>query len=358
MKHKELLVLIGSVCLVLVLVALPFIGSVGCAKPAPEAEWPEDVTAICPAPGGSVHATIVGMGPVIEKYTPIKHWIVETIGGPTIWAPLMKKGEADFANHNQADVLMNAFLGRGAFAEMGPMPVRAVTGGHTYGFMWHTTPDTGIKSVADLKGKRVYTHMKGNPMFHDMAEAQLSSVGLSTKDLAAELTLPNIKQGALDLIEGRVDALIYPIVPSAVMQINEAKGECIFLNLTKEQADYVAEHMPGYYPCIIEAGDPRFANKSEIRYAICYRCGLHVRADMPDEIVYGVVKAMLEHHDEWKDCHPQAKYWGPEYHPAHTAAAPFHPGAVKYFKEAGLWSDELQAHQDKYLKLQEELLKK
>lgn len=374
MKKKKLLALIGSVCLIVVLAALPFMAA--CAAPTPppvtpppttppvtpppKVEWPETVSAICPAPAGVMYATLVGMGPVIEKYTPIKHWVVETLGGPTIWAPLMKESKADFANHNQADILMNAFLGRGAFAEpdMGPMPVRSVCGGHTYAFAWHTIPGTGIKSIADLKGKLVYGRMKGNPMFYDMAEAQLASVGLSVDDLKGILTLASIDEGARDLIEGRVDAILYPITPSAVMQINEAKGECIFLNLTKEQADFVAERMPGYYPSVIEAGDPRFANKSEIRYAICYRCGLHVRADMPDEVVYGVTKAILEHIDEWKDCHPQAKYYGPQYHPAHTAAEPYHPGAIKYFKEVGLWSDELQAHQEKYLKLQEELLKK
>jgi len=358
MKSKRLLTLIGSLCLTLALVAIPLVACTP-EEPTPtEAVWPEDVAVCCPSAGGSFHACLVGMGTPVVNHTAIEHWIVQPLGGPLVWAPLMKKGEMDFAGHNAADVLQNSFLGQGPFEDMGPMPVRTVTLGHSYGFMWHTTPSTGVKSIADLKGKRVYTGLKGNPMFPMMAEAQLNSVGLTTADLGSADCMPSIKQATDDLIEGRIDAFLYPIVPSAVMQINEAKGECVFLSLTKEQADFVAEKMPGYYVSVIEAGNPSFANKSEIKYAICYRGGLHVRADMDPEVVYGVVKALLEHHDEWRDCHPQAEFWGPEYKPADTCTEPYHEGAIKYFKEKGYWSDELQAHQDKYLKLQQERMGK
>jgi TRAP transporter TAXI family solute receptor len=320
------------------------------------AGWPEDVAVISPAPGASVHMVQVGVGKVIEKYTPIKNWIVQPLGGPKLWLPMMKEGKAHFANHNAADIL-NAFLGRGLYAKLGPQAVRTVGAGHDYMFMFWTTRDKGIRSIADLKGKVVYYKFKANPMFDEMAKNQLGSAGLTVKDFKAGLSFPNIKEGARDLIEGRVDAILYPVVPGAVMQINEAKGECLFINLTRKQAQYVVKRMEGYFIQDIAAGDRRFRNKSPVPNAICYQNAMFTPARMDPDIVYGVVKAIFEHTDEFADTHPAAKYWSLKHRPV-SLAVPYHEGSIRYFKEKGLWTKEAQAYQDKMLKRQQEILKK
>jgi len=320
------------------------------------AEWPKDVTVISPAPGASVHMVQVGVGKVVEKYTPIEHWIVQPLGGPKLWLPLMKQGKCDFANHNAADIL-NAFLGRGLYGKLGPQPVRTVGAGHDYMFMFWTTPDKGIGSIADLRGKVVYYKFKANPMFDEMAKNQLGSAGLTVNDLKAGLSFPNINEGARDIIEGRVDAILYPVVPGAVMQINEAKGECLFVKLTKKQAEYVAKRMEGYFIQDIGAGDRRFRNKSPVPNAICYQNAMFTPARMDPDIVYGVVKAIFDHTDEFGDTHPSAKYWSLKHRPV-SLAVPYHEGSIRYFKEKGLWTKEAQAYQDKMLKRQQEILKK
>jgi hypothetical protein len=45
-------------------------------------EWPKDVRVITPAPGATVHIIAVGLGKVVQKYTPIENWIVQPLGGP------------------------------------------------------------------------------------------------------------------------------------------------------------------------------------------------------------------------------------------------------------------------------------
>ncbi|MBW1722170.1 MAG: TAXI family TRAP transporter solute-binding subunit [Deltaproteobacteria bacterium] len=336
-----------------VLVAMLFLFM---AQGAWGADWPKSVTVISPAPGASVHMVLVGMGKVIEKYTPIENWIVQPLGGPKLWLPMMKNGQCQFANHNAADIL-NAFLGRGLYKKMGPMPVRTVGAGHDYMFMFWTTPDTGIKTIADLKGKVVYIKFKANPMFTDMARNQLASAGLSFKDLKSVLAFSSIKEAIRDLIEGRVDALLYPVVPGAVMQVNEAKGECVFVNLTRKQAHFVLERMEGYTLNDIPANDPRFRNKSAIPNAICYQNAMFTSEKTDPEVVYGVVKAIYDHNNEYADTHPAAKYWSLKHRPV-TLAVPYHEGSIRYFKEKGLWTPEAQAYQEKMLKRQAEILKK
>ena len=318
-------------------------------------EWPKDVKVISPSPGASVHMVQVGLGKVVEKYTPIEHWIVQPLGGPSLWLPMMKKGECQFANHNAADII-NAFLGRGLYEKMGPQPVRTVGAGHDYMFMFWTTPDTGIRSPADLKGKVVYVAQKANPMYWEMARVQLASVGLTLDDLKAKLTFGVIADAARDMIEGRVNAMLCPAVPGSIMEINEAKGECVFVQLTKEQAKYVMEHTDGYFVQDIAANDPRFRNKSPVPNAICFQNAMFTSVSMDPEIVYGVAKAIFEHTDEFADSHPQAKYWSLKHRPV-ANAVPYHEGSIRYFKEKGLWTQEAQAYQDKMLKKQDEILK-
>jgi len=129
----------------------------------------------------------------------------------------------------------------------------------------------GIKSISDLKGKVAYIKFKANPMFTEMAKNQLASAGLTFDDLKAVLAFSSIKEAIRGLIEGRVDAIMYPVVPGAVMQVNEAKGECRFINLTRKQAEYVAKKMEGYIIADIPANDPRFRNKSAVPNAMCYQ---------------------------------------------------------------------------------------
>lgn len=318
--------------------------------------WPKDLVVITPAPGASVHMIAVGMGKVVQEYTPAENWIVQPLGGPKLWLPMMSAGKCDFALQSAADIL-NAFLGRGLYSKLGPQRVRKVIGGHEYMFMFWTTPDKGINSIADLKGKVAYIKFKANPMFTEMSTNQLASAGLTYKDLKAVLAFSSIKEAISGLIEGRVDAILYPVVPGAVMQVNEAKGECKFINLTKKQAQYVVKHMEGYYVQDIAANDPRFRNKSPVHDAICYQSAMFTSADMDPDIVYGVTKAILEHTDEFAASHPSAKYWSLKARPV-SPDVPYHEGAIRFYKEKGLWSSQMQAYQDKMLEKQAELLKK
>ena len=318
-------------------------------------DWPKDIAVISPSPGASVHMVLVGVGKTVEKYTPIENWIVQPLGGPKLWLPMMEQGKCHFANHNAADV-MNAFFGRGLYEKMGPQQVRTVGAGHEYMFPFWTIPDTGIRKIEDLKGKVVAHKTKANPMFIEMTKNQLGSVGLSAKDFKASLSFPSIKEGIRDLIEGRIDAILYPVVPNFVMQVNEAKKECVFVSLSKEQAKYVLTNMEGYYTQDVPANDSRFRNTSPVDNAICYQNAMYTSVNTHPDIVYGVVKAIFENTSEFADTHPAAKFWSLTHKPVQPAV-PYHDGAIRFFKEKGLWSDAMQTHQVTMLAKQKALMK-
>ena len=234
-----------------------------------QVKWPNRLVIAAPSAGTTNYMIAVGMGETIKKHTPIKVVQVLPLGGPTVWGPMMRSGQVDLAIQSGANVI-DLFSGKGEFEKMGPVPVSTLIGGHPFPLMFHTTPDKNIKTGRlILKNKVVYTTMMGQPMFLQIAQAQLASAGLTLKDLKSSSTMPSVAQATNQLIEGRVDAFIYPVVSVSVHQINQAKGETVFVNLSSEQADYVEKRNPGYYKTVIPVG--KYANKKEMRYAIAFQ---------------------------------------------------------------------------------------
>jgi TRAP transporter TAXI family solute receptor len=312
------------------------------------AQWPVNVVAISPAPGTLVHSLLTLLGKSVVKYTPIEKWQVQPLGGPEVWLPLMKEGKCLFANYSIPEVL-KAYQGRGLYEKLGPAEVRTVAAGHSMMFMFWTTPEKKIPSLSDLKGKKVFLKYKTNPLFTEMAQKQLASAGLALTDLKSVLAFSNLDQATRALMEGWADAVLFPAVPEAVAEINQSKGECQFISLTLEQAQYVADRSPGYHLEDVPANDPRFANRSEVPNALCYQNAMFCSPALDPDVVYGVVKAIFDHSGELSDTNPLAKYWSLSYRPI-ALAVPYHEGAVRYFQQKGLWKPEDQAYQDKMIR--------
>ena len=314
---------------------------------ARSAQWPAEVTVVSPGPGTSVHSLLALMGRAVSQYTPIERWDVQALGGPEAWLPLMQEGKCHFATHILPDMI-KAYHGRGVYEKMGASPVRTVAAGHSTPFMFWTTPDREITALGDLKGKRVFIRYKTNPLFIEMAETQLASAGLGLSDLKSVLPFSNLWPAVKALLEGVADALLFPAVRHAVEEINRLGGECQFIPLSLEQSFYVVERLRGYHVEDIPAGDPRFGNRNPIPNAVCYQNAMFCSPTLDPDVVYGVVKAVFDHGHELGDAHPLLPFWSLNYRPV-TPAVPYHEGAVRYFREKGLWTPETQLFQERML---------
>jgi TRAP transporter TAXI family solute receptor len=316
------------------------------------ADWPAQVTVVSPAPGTSVHSLLSLFGKAVVKYTPIEQWDVQPLGGPELWLPMMKEGKCHFANHSVPDMI-KAYQGRGVYEKIGAAPVRTVAAGHSTMFMFWTTPDKQINAISDLKGKRVFVRYKTNPLFMEMAETQLASAGLSLSDLKNVLPFSNLSVATKALAQDMADAVLFPVVRESVEEINRLKGECQFIPLTLEQSRFVAERLRGYHVEDIPAGDPRFGNRNPVPHAVLYQNAMFCSPALNPEVVYGVVKAIFDHSPELSDAHPLASFWSLNYRPV-TLAVPYHEGAIRYFREKGLWTPDAQLHQERMLPRQRE----
>ena len=97
----------------------------------------------------------------------------------------------------------------------------------------------------------------------------------------------------------------------------------------------------------IKAGeDPDVKNDAWILDTPIY---LATHKNMSDEVVYQVLKVCLQNQQELVSIHPVFKGWTLKGSVSADAAIPYHPGAIRYYKEMGLWSDAMDAAQKKLL---------
>lgn len=322
-----------------VLGVLLLAGTALTARADDEVKWPTRLVLSTATSGTTLHSIATAIAKTIERHTPIKRVIVQPVGGPLVWAPMMAKGELDLAIHSGPDTL-SVMRGEGAYKEQGAMPfIRTLVPGTIYSLLFYTIPATGITKLQGLKGKSAYTSLPGNPMFQPVLEAMLASAGLTPADLKASMTMPSQQQAVTDLIEGRVDAALFPAVPSSVMEVNQAAGECVFLSPDDSQAKACLEKLPdGFYLRNIPVDSDELRNKSAIVNAPSFRNVLYARADMDPEVAYAIVKAVLENRNEWEKVSPLAKPWGTIY----DAAPPYHEGAIRFYKEHGDWNSKVE----------------
>lgn len=238
-------------------------------------------------------------------------------------------GEAmfEFAAREWGPVDMRVVLGR-------PSQVGLVTGG-----------DTDIQSPADLKGKKV-GYVKANTSTTLNTETVLAFGGLTTADVE-KVEYPSYGAMAKGFIAGEVDAA--PAVPTSSF-LREAEGGrgVRWINLSGDDKDgwaRVAKHASLFSHSVAKVGvsisEENPANLLGYRYP-----QLAVNADASEDEVYNMIKAMDETFDLYKDATKVMGNWGIATAGTTPAGAPFHPGAVKYLKEKGVWTDADQAWND------------
>ncbi len=235
----------------------------------------------------------------------------------------------------QANALYFAKNGEHYWQDTPQDKLRSVLGLYTEAFTIVAAVDAGINSLADLKGKTVNIGELGST---DGIQAKgiLNFIGL---DLEKDLTItekPTYEASEL-LQQGDIDAYFYT-VGHPNLSVKEAShgdrkimivapGQELIDFLTSNREDLVERVIPiDYYTEI--------ANKEPVR-TIGVKAILFCNTDADEEVVYHMVKEVFENLDLFKQQHPAFANLTPEKLTTELIV-PLHPGAKRYFKEAGL----------------------
>jgi uncharacterized protein len=197
--------------------------------------------------------------------------------------------------------------------------------------------DSDIKSIADLKGKRVGSEFPAHPGIRQVVLAQMASAGLTPKDVEGVPTR-NIITQADDFAAGKLDAFWMALGSAKVKQVSAAVGglRALPIDNTPESLAAVNEFVPGAYFSTLRAG--QFEELKEEMPVMAYDMVLFTHKDQPDSMIYEIAKAMHENKKSMAEVFAGMNRFDPNrMAAAYKDETVYHPGAIKLFKETKQW---------------------
>jgi TRAP transporter TAXI family solute receptor len=235
----------------------------------------------------------------------------------------------------QSDVQYKALKGEGEeFEGQGPYDdLRAVFSVHAEPFTVVARSDAGIEGFDDLKGKRVNVGNPGSGQRSTM-EVVMERKGWTMDDFALASELKSAEQ-AQALADNKIDAIVFTVGhPSGSIQEATTTVDAVLVPVSGPEIDALVEEFPYYSKAVIPGGMYRGSDEDVETFGV--KATFVSSADVPEDVVYEVVKAVFENFDDFKKLHPAFENLTKEDMVTQAQSAPLHPGAEKYYKEAGL----------------------
>ncbi len=258
---------------------------------------------------------------------------VESTGGSVYNLNTIRAGELEFGVA-QSDWQYHAYNGSSRFEEQGAFEdLRAVFSVHPEPFTVVARADSGIESFEDLKGKRVNVGNPGSGQRGTM-EVVMDAYGWTMDDFALASELKAAEQSQA-LCDNKIDAMVYTVGhPSGSIQEATTACDSVLVEVSGPVIDELVEENPYYRTATIPGGMYRGNDEDTQTFGV--GATFVTRADVSEEAVYQVVKAVFDNFEDFKALHPAFAVLKKDEMVADGLSAPLHPGAEKYYKEAGL----------------------
>lgn len=258
---------------------------------------------------------------------------VESTGGSVFNINAIRGGELEFGVA-QSDWQFHAFNGTSRFEEQGPFEeLRAVFSVHPEPFTVVARADAGIASFEDLQGKRVNVGNPGSGQRGTM-EVLMGAMGWTMDDFAVASELQAAEQSQA-LCDNNIDAMIYTVGhPSGSIQEATTACDSVLVTVANDAVDTLVEENSFYRTATIPGGMYRGNDEDVQTFGV--GATFVTSADVPDEVVYTVVSAVFENLDQFRSLHPAFANLDAAAMANDSLSAPLHPGAERYFREAGL----------------------
>lgn len=285
--------------------------------------------------GTGAHAMGSALAAVANKATSVTGK-VQPYNGPNAWMSLLDNGELEFGVINILDAKMAA---TGTANYKKPFrSLRVAAGGvfpFTAGLVVRDKSD--IKQVSDLKGKRVAWDFGGHAINQTWQSAMMEMGGVTASDVK-HVRFSNLNDGVRGVAEGKADASISALGIGLVEEVN-AMEPVRFLNLPNTEASN--KILAPYGAKVVKAA-PTTGVRGET-HVIGYPLHIVTSAKVSEMTVYTMVKAWWDNLAELQKLHPLFKRWTKEHQAIPNFTVPYHPGAIQFYKEVGVWGESHEA---------------
>ena len=259
----------------------------------------------------------------------------QTLGGTQQYIPMVNAGEIDFGLSNLPQYTMaktGTGLSEGTKYENLQLAATLM--------IFRVGPivrrEAGIDKLSDLKGKRVPAGFKASPLFSFIGRAMLANGGIGMDDVRP-IPVVALRQHWDMLKEDKIDFMIGAVGTGVLAEINASvSGGIKYLSMdtSPEAVKRTLDIFPGSYIDEVKPAKPLVGVLAPV-HGLHFDYLLWTHKGASDDLVYKVVKAMYENEKELKESSPLWRSHASK-RMAKEQAFDYHPGALKFYKEAGL----------------------
>jgi len=268
----------------------------------------------------------------------------------------LRKGRVQFVANGGATYFASEGVSLFAAREWGPMKLRLlISATSDANLQVGTAKDANVKTYADLKGKRV-AYVIGSDALNIGMEAILAFGNLTWKDVT-KVEFPGYGASWKGMVAGQVDAAFASTVSGPTRKLEASPRGIFWPSMPANDAEgwaRVKKVAPYFLRHTATIGSGNISKETPVEGAGYPYPILITLADQDAELVYSMTKAINTTYPAYKDAMAALKGWAVE-RQSFTWAVPHHDAAIKYWKEAGAWTDDMQKHNDGLIKRQDVL---
>jgi uncharacterized protein len=262
---------------------------------------------------------------------------IQPATSPNQYMPLVNSGDVEFGVANLQE-FNYALEGKGWFAgSVNPnlrivgliMPLREAI---------FVRRDSAIRTIADLKGKPMVDGYTAQQTIPPQLDAIYATAGLSRADMKP-VQVPSVTGGADAFMQGDTVGFIFAHGAGKVREADAAVGGVRALSIpnTPEALAAIRKHWPTGYLTRMSPG-PNAPGVEEEAWFLAYPQLVFTHAKTRDEVVYKLAKVLYEAQASMATTFPPFKEFNPKEHMVgDTAPGQYHPGAIRFLEETGLW---------------------
>lgn len=310
---------------VLIAALLSALSSAGCSA----GDRPEFLALATAGTGGVYYLLGGSIAEVWSRELPDRIAVAEVTGGSVENLSLLMGGQVEVAFSMGTNAL-EAYAAAGDFDGGPPGRVHALVALYPNVLQLATLQGSGVEALTDLVGRRISVGAPGSGT-EVAARTLLEANGIDYDDFEPQRL--NFNETANAIRDGTVDAGFWSAGPptSSIMDLATVR-EIQILPIPDVELERAAAIDPTVSRDIVPSG--AYRGVSEDVETLSTPNILVVRAEMPEELAYSLIRVILEARDELAEVHPMGGRISAEYTLA-ASPIPLHPGAVRYFQENG-----------------------
>lgn len=279
-------------------------------------------------PGSNNHTAGSAIAKVLKEKVGL-NVLIQPTAGESVIIPIVGRGEADLGMANAPEV-------GAALAGGGQPTLRLIGAVYPLRSAFWVRKDSNMRTVSDLKGKRVSLGFSAMRALDPVVRAMLATGGLSEKDVQA-VPVPNVVRSADEFISGNADMFYFAFGAPKVREADATVGGTRVLEIPDSPGMQAARTISPYGYLSEVAPGPVFVGVEKPMKVYTIDNLMFTHAKTADDLVYKIIDTMEANKSELVAISPALR----DFSAAGLNRAydfPYHPGALKYFKDKNIQS--------------------